>query len=68
MIKENDLLRRFMNTLDLETEEDFELHERLEKFIRDPEYYEQWAKIEKVGEGDPWEIVDREVNFDVEEK
>ena len=23
--------------------------------------------IEKVSEGDPWEIVDREVNFDVEE-
>jgi len=51
MIKENDLLRRFMKTLKVgETEEDFELHERLEKFIRDPEYYERWAKEESEGE------------------
>jgi len=48
MIKENDLLRRFMNTLDLEnSEQDFFLYERLEKFIRDPEYYEEWAKEEE---------------------
>jgi len=47
MIREKDYLGRFMNTLDLETEEDFELHERLEKFMRDPEYYEQWAKEEE---------------------
>ena len=54
MIREDDLLRRFMNTLDLEsedcTEEDFFLHERLEKFIRDPEYYEEWAKKESEDE------------------
>jgi|TARA_R110000796_G_C14280487_1_gene402571 hypothetical protein len=47
MIKENDYLRRFMKTLNVESEEDFELHERLEKFIRDPEYYEEWAKEEE---------------------
>ena len=51
MIKENDLLRRFMKTLNVEsqdcTEEDFFLYERLEKFIRDPEYYEEWAKEEE---------------------
>lgn len=51
MIREAEYyLRRFMNTLDLETEEDFELHERLERFIRDPEYYEEWAKEESEGE------------------
>ena len=47
MIKENDYLLRFMKTLNVESEEDFELHERLEKFIRDPEYYEEWAKEEE---------------------
>lgn len=47
MIRENDYLRRFMKTLNVESEEDFELHERLEKFIRDPEYYEEWAKEEE---------------------
>ena len=47
MIRENDYLRRFMKTLNVESEEDFELHERLEKFIKDPEYYEQWAKEEE---------------------
>ena len=50
MIRENDYLRRFMNTLNVELEEDFELHERLEKFMRDPEYYEQWAKEESEDE------------------
>ena len=50
MIRENDYLRRFMNTLNVELEEDFELHERLERFIRDPEYYEQWAKEESEDE------------------
>ena len=50
MIRENDYLRRFMKTLNVESEEDFELHERLEKFIRDPEYYEEWAKEESEGE------------------
>lgn len=47
MIRENDYLRRFMKTLNVESEEDFELHERLERFIRDPEYYEEWAKEEE---------------------
>ncbi len=47
MIKENDLLRRFMNTLNPDGEEDFELLERLERFIEDPEYYEEWAKEEE---------------------
>ena len=47
MSKENDYLRRFMKTLNVESEEDFELHERLEKFIEDPEYYEEWAKEEE---------------------
>ena len=47
MSRENDYLRRFMKTLNVESEEDFELHERLEKFIRDPEYYEEWAKEEE---------------------
>jgi len=52
MIKENDYLRRFMKTLNVESEEDFELHERLEKFIRDPEYYEEWAKEEEESENE----------------
>lgn len=47
MIRENDYLRRFMKTLNVESEEDFELHERLERFIKDPEYYEEWAKEEE---------------------
>ena len=51
MSKEKDLLQRFMKTLDLEnSEQDFELRERLEKFIRDPEYYEEWAQEESEDE------------------